>query len=298
MNDDVFFTLARLLSLAEEGEDRERGRQARTYADEIARSLRRSEREGSCPFCSHRISPSDLLDRRTPESAEPNRELLTALANGWSAEAMRSDGPMAAAYQGCADSLLALLAVSESAEPEWLEWRGWVPKGSADAMREHGEGTVGVVAHRPGTEATEHLWEPVLIRLRVAAPTQDGEPEEEKPGVPAHRLRMADEELRRASKARRRTTRNRRARMSSNRTLMASCVCGGWVMVALLDSDPKKNAWHYQEAARMAAEGFAIGETTVGAIRSGEVPSCKHRGDCTTDPGGGVSAPSGVLGSS
>lgn len=71
--------------------------------------------------------------------------------------------------------------------------------------------------------------------------------------------------------------------MLSRRVLSAVCRCGGWVMVAVLHEDPKKNADHYKEAASMAAEGFAISETTVDAVRSGELPSCKHRGDCTTN---------------
>lgn len=70
--------------------------------------------------------------------------------------------------------------------------------------------------------------------------------------------------------------------MSGERKCMAAiCVCGGWVMMAVLGHSKESDADSWKNAGEMAGKGFAIRHPlSVDECRA--LHACKHRGQCTT----------------
>jgi hypothetical protein len=68
----------------------------------------------------------------------------------------------------------------------------------------------------------------------------------------------------------------------TKKCVAAVCVCGGWVMLAVLGhSESDRETW--REVSKLAAEGFEIrSPLTVEECRA--LSGCEHRGDCTTNP--------------
>lgn len=72
--------------------------------------------------------------------------------------------------------------------------------------------------------------------------------------------------------------------MSAERKCVAAvCVCGGWVMLAVLGHGAASDRETWRDAGEMAGEGFTIRHpVTVDECRT--MAACKHRGLCTTAP--------------
>ena len=62
----------------------------------------------------------------------------------------------------------------------------------------------------------------------------------------------------------------------------AVCVCGGWVMLAVLGR-PEADRQTWREVSKLAREGFEI-RTPLTTEECRALPNCDHNGDCTTDP--------------
>lgn len=59
------------------------------------------------------------------------------------------------------------------------------------------------------------------------------------------------------------------------------CKCGGWIMVAALGWGHDHE--HMREAVALVKKGYAM-RTPVPTEEFRAMPSCKYRGDCTTNP--------------
>lgn len=69
--------------------------------------------------------------------------------------------------------------------------------------------------------------------------------------------------------------------MMKGPVMVATCRCGGWVMVATEESLHIKDS--LKEAAKLVREGFDF-RRFVPWDEYMAIPACEHSGDCTTDP--------------
>jgi hypothetical protein len=71
--------------------------------------------------------------------------------------------------------------------------------------------------------------------------------------------------------------------MSDRECVVATCVCGGWVMMAVLGHHEGSDRDTWREVGKLAREGYHI-RTPVSVEECRALHACKHNGDCTTDP--------------
>jgi hypothetical protein len=71
--------------------------------------------------------------------------------------------------------------------------------------------------------------------------------------------------------------------MSDRECVVATCVCGGWVVMAVLGGNERSDRDTWREVGKLARLGFRI-RTPVSVAECRAMPSCDHNGDCTTDP--------------
>jgi predicted CoA-binding protein len=65
--------------------------------------------------------------------------------------------------------------------------------------------------------------------------------------------------------------------------VVAVCVCGGWVMLAVLGVSKQSDRDTWREVSKLAREGFEI-RTPLTPAECRTLDGCEHRGDCTTSP--------------
>jgi hypothetical protein len=71
--------------------------------------------------------------------------------------------------------------------------------------------------------------------------------------------------------------------MTDRECVVATCVCGGWVMMAVLGHNEESDRNTWREVGKLARDGYRI-RTPVTVEECRAMTSCKYHGDCTTDP--------------